>query len=84
MDSESKFKVGDLVFYRPSQRNNYANGTKQLGVVVDVIREKPPLFLSFPEKDIFEFEYKVIWINSGHVSKLLYFNLEKLETPKKQ
>ncbi len=84
MNSESKFKIGDLVYYRPVKDNRYADGTRQLGVVVEIITDQPPLFLSFPEKEIFEFEYKVIWINTGYSSKLLYFNLEKLKIPSKE
>ena len=84
MSNDTKFKVGDLVFYRPTAKNNYADGTKQLGVVVEIIREQTPLFLSFPEQEIFEYEYKVKWINSGQTSILLYFNLEKLKVPEEK
>ena len=79
----SKLKVGDLVLYRPSSRNFYADGTKQLGVVVEVFVDRTPLYINFPEKQHFEYEYKVIWINSGYTSVLLGFNLEKLKIPEK-
>ena len=79
MEKDPKFKVGDLVFYKPSSQNFYADGTNQLGVVVEIYKDKAPLFINFPEKEYFEYEYKIIWINSGYVSKLLPFNLEKLE-----
>jgi|10_taG_2_1085330.scaffolds.fasta_scaffold356072_2 hypothetical protein len=83
MHKNFKFEVGDLVFYNPSYNNSYANGTKELGVVIAIIKDRTPLFLSFPEKDYFEFEYRVKWIKSGYVSTLLGFNLKKLEIPKK-
>mgnify|MGYP003144529042 CR=1 FL=1 len=75
----TKFKVGDLVNYRPSNSNLYADGTKQLGVVIEVLVDKTPLYINFPEKEHFECEYKVIWINTGYKSVLLGFNLEKIE-----
>ncbi len=74
-----KFEVGDLVFYRPTNGNRYADGSKQLGVVIEIKKDQTPLFLSFPEKEYFEYEYRVKWINSGHISNLLGFNLKKLE-----
>ena len=76
-----KFEVGNLVYYRPSSDNIYADGTKQLGVIVDVRLDRTPLYINFPEKEYFEYEYKVIWISSGYTSILLGFNLEKLEKP---
>ncbi len=77
------FNVGDLVFYRPSSSNFYADGTKQMGVIVAVCADKTPLFVNFPEKEYFEYEYKVIWIDSGYTSTLLGFNLQKVEIPEK-
>ncbi len=79
----SELSVGDLVLYRPSSRNFYADGTKQLGVVVEIFIDRTPLHMNFPEKQYFECEYKVIWINSGYTSILLGFNLEKLKIPDK-
>jgi len=80
--NEPKFKVGDLVYYRPTYCNAYADGSKHLGVIVEVKREGLPLFLNFPENEIFEFEYIIKWINTGYTSSLMGFNLEKLEAPK--
>ncbi len=74
-----RFKVGDLVFYKPTHGNRYADGSKQLGVVIEVLKDQTPLILSCPEKEYFEFEYRVKWIDSGHISTLLGFNLKKLE-----
>jgi len=79
MNRTIKFEVGDLVYYKPTSQNFYADGTKQLGVVVEVIKDKAPLFVNFPEKEHFEYEYKIVWIHSGYTSRLLGFNLEKLE-----
>ena len=73
-----KFRVGDLVFYQPSEENRYANGEKQLGVVIKVIAEANPLFAEFPETDMFSNEYVVRWFKSGYTSTLLGFNLIKL------
>ena len=73
-----KFNVGDLVFYRPSVINFYADGTKKLGIVLDVYYDRNPLYVNFPEKQYFEYEYRVTWINTGYTSVLLGFNLEKL------
>ena len=75
----AKFKIGDLVYYRPTSENYYANGTKQLGIVVAIIKDYSPLFLNFPESKLFEYEYRIKWISSGYTSSLLGFNLEKLE-----
>ena len=74
-----KFKVGDLVYYQPSIENFYANGTRELGIILEVIKDRTPLFLNFPDGYEFEFEYRVKWISSGYVSILLGFNLKKLE-----
>lgn len=78
----NKLEVGDLVFYQPSNRNFYADGSKELGVVIEVLKERTPLFVNFPDKDYFEFEYRVKWITNGYISTLLGFNLRKLEAPK--
>ena len=80
--SEPRFKVGDLVFYRPTYNNLYADGTKELGVVIGIVRESLPLFINFPDSEYFEYEYRIKWISTGYVSNLLGFNLEKLEEPK--
>ena len=76
-----KFKVGDLVFYCPSHDNKYADGTRQLGVVLDVKTDANPLFSKYPETEAFAHEYVVKWFESGYVSALLGFNLKKLEIP---
>ncbi len=77
------FKIGDLVYYKPTNNNYYADGTKELGVIVEVFVDRTPLYVNFPEKEYFEYEYKVIWINSGYTSVLLGFNLKKLKIPEK-
>ncbi len=41
---EPKFKVGDLVFYQASEINKYANGERQMGIVLKVIPDMVPLF----------------------------------------
>jgi hypothetical protein len=82
-DTKAEFKIGDLVYYRPSQENFYANSSKQMGVVLDVIRDPTPLIHNFPEKKYFEYEYTIKWIVSGFTSRLLGFNLEKVKIPKK-
>jgi len=76
-----KFKVGDLVFYQPSEQNKYAQSEKQLGVVIKINKEAHPLFIGFPETEMFACEYVVRWIKSGYTSSLLPFNLKKLEIP---
>ena len=76
-----KFKVGDLVYYQPSEENKYACGEKQLGVVIKINKEANPLFVGFPETEMFACEYVVRWIKSGYTSSLLPFNLKKLEVP---
>ncbi len=76
-----KFKVGDLVFYQPSEDNKYACGEKQLGIVIKINTEANPLFVGFPETEMFACEYVVKWIKSGYTSSLLPFNLKKLEVP---
>ena len=77
--TKAKLKVGDLVYYNPSTENFYADGTKELGIVLEVVRDRSPLFLNFPAGQEFEYEYKVKWISNGYVSVLLGFNLKKLE-----
>ena len=77
--NSSKFKVGDLVFYNPSSDNIYADGTKQLGVVIEILFDRTPLYINFPERNYFEYEYKVIWVSSGYTSVLLGFNLKKID-----
>lgn len=74
-----KFKVGDLVYYRASRDNKYANGENQLGVVVKVIVEANPLFAGHPDTEMFTSEYVVKWFKSGYTSTLLGFNLIKLQ-----
>ena len=76
-----KFKVGDLVMYRPSEENKYADSSKQLGVILRIKKDVNPLFALHPETKMFACEYVVKWIQSGYVSALLPFNLKKLEIP---
>ena len=76
-----KFKVGDLVLYQPSEENRYADGTKQLGVILRVKKDVNPLFTLHPETKMFACEYVVKWFQSGYVSALLPFNLKKLQIP---
>ena len=78
---ERKFNVGDLVFYSPSQSNRYADGSKQLGVILKIKTDANPLFSKHPETQAFAHEYIVKWFESGYVSALLGFNLKKLEIP---
>ena len=78
-----KFNVGDLVYYKPTFQNHYADGSRELGVVLRVVKDTTPLLTSFPEKKYFEYEYTVKWMNSGFTSKLLRFNLDKLNIPSK-
>jgi len=73
-----ELKVGDLVYYKPSERNFYADGTKQLGVIIEILEDRMPLCINFPEKDFFQYEYRVLWIETGYKSVLLEFNLKKL------
>ena len=79
MAEKQKLKVGDLVIYQPSHQNFYANGSKELGVVLEILEERIPLYINFPDKNYFEHEYKVKWINSGYTSTLQGFNLKKIE-----
>ena len=79
MAEKQKLKVGDLVIYQPSHQNFYANGSKELGVVLEILEERVPLYINFPDKNYFEHEYKVKWINSGYTSTLQGFNLKKIE-----
>ena len=76
-----QFKVGDLVFYRPTDSNKYANGENQLGVVLQIRKDVNSLFAVCPETEIFATEYVVKWIESGYTTSLLPFNLKKLEIP---
>ena len=78
---EPKFKVGDLVFYQASEINKYANGEQQMGIVLKVIPEVAPLFESLPDSELWMYEFKVKWIETGYVSTLHGFNLKKIEIP---
>ena len=82
--TEPRFKVGDLVFYRSTVENYYADGSKEIGVVLSVYRDTTPLYISFPEPNIFEYEYRIKWIQSGYISTLMGFNLEKVEIPQEK
>jgi hypothetical protein len=64
---EPKFKVGDLVFYQASEINKYANGERQMGIVLKV--------------EYWAYEYKVKWIETNYTSTLHAFNLKKIEIP---
>ena len=77
----SNFNVGDLVLYVPTQPNKYANGQNQLGVIIKVKKDVNPLYILYPETQMFAREYVVKWIESGYTSSLLPFNLKKLQIP---
>ena len=78
---EPKFKVGDLVFYQASEINKYANGERQIGIVLNVIPEVAPLFEELPDAHLWMYEFKVKWIETGYCSTLHGFNLKKVEVP---
>ena len=80
----SKFKVGDLVFYQPSEINRYANGEQQMGIILEVIPETAPLFELLPDAELWSYEFKVKWIETGYTSTLHGFNLKKIEIPKQK
>ena len=73
------FKVGDLVFYQPSEENKYANGEKQLGVVLKVKFDLYPLFKGIEGFEELGRVYVVRWFVSGYTSTLMGFNLKKVE-----
>ena len=79
--TEDKLSVGDLVYYCPSENNKYADGSKQLGVILKIKVDANPLFQKYPETKLFACEYIVKWFQSGYVSALLSFNLKKLKIP---
>jgi len=81
MTEKEKLKVGDLVFYRPTEDNRYADGQRQMGVVLEVFEEANPLFVLRTETEMFADEYLVRWFESGYTSRLLSFNLKKIEIP---
>jgi len=81
MTEKEKLKVGDLVFYRPTEDNRYADGQRQMGVVLEVFEEVNPLFVLRTETEMFANEYLVRWFESGYTSRLLSFNLKKIEIP---
>lgn len=76
-----EFKVGDLVYYQPTEDNRYADGRKQMGVVLKVIKEANPLFVLRTETEMFADEYVIKWFQSGYTSTLMAFNLKKIEVP---
>jgi|TARA_R110001592_G_scaffold341527_1_gene630720 hypothetical protein len=78
---ESELKVGDLVFYRPTEENRYADGQKQMGVILEVFKEANPLFVLRTETEMFADEFLVRWFESGYTARLLSFNLKKIEIP---
>ena len=69
---ESELKVGDLVFYRPTEENRYADGQKQMGVILEVFKEANPLFVLRTETEMFADEFLVRWFESGYTSRLYY------------
>jgi hypothetical protein len=71
--------VGDLVFYQPSHDNKYADGKKQIGIILKIKVDINPLFKEFPETSMFANEYVVKWILSGYTSSLMSCNLKKLQ-----
>tara|TARA_R100000900_G_scaffold69030_2_gene54925 strand:+ start:537 stop:818 length:282 start_codon:yes stop_codon:yes gene_type:complete len=74
-------KIGDLVFYQPSEMNKYANGERQMGIVLTIIPEAAPLFEALPDAELWMYEYKIKWIETGYTSTLHAFNLKKVEIP---
>ena len=78
---EPKFKVGDLVFYQASEVNRYANGERQMGIILKVIPDMLPLFENLPDAEYWAYEYKVKWIETNYTSTLHAFNLKKIEIP---
>ena len=78
---QPKFKVGDLVFYQASEINRYANGEKQMGIILEVIPETAPLFEMLPDAELWSYEFRVKWIETGYTSTLNGFNLKKIEVP---
>ena len=76
-----KLKVGDLVYYKPAEDNRYANGEKQIGVILQVFEEANPLFVLRTETELFANEYQIKWFRSGYTSRLMEFNLKKIEVP---
>jgi hypothetical protein len=81
MVEENELKVGDLVFYRPTEENRYADGQKQMGVILEVFKEANPLFVLRTETEMFADEFLVRWFESGYTARLLSFNLKKIEIP---
>ena len=81
---EPKFKVGDLVFYQASEINKYANGEQQMGIILEVIPEVAPLFEALPNAELWCYEFRVQWIETGYTSTLHGFNLKKIEIPKEK
>jgi|TARA_B110000495_G_C22549145_1_gene332288 hypothetical protein len=81
MVEENELKVGDLVFYRPTEENRYADGQKQMGVILEVFKEANPLFVLRTETEMFADEFLVRWFESGYTSRLLSFNLKKIDIP---
>tara|TARA_R100001443_G_scaffold112607_1_gene126255 strand:+ start:218 stop:472 length:255 start_codon:yes stop_codon:yes gene_type:complete len=79
-----KLKVGDLVCYKPSEDNKYANGEQQIGVVLRVIKDVNPLFMALENSEIYMHEYVVRWFVSGYTSTLLPFNLKKFKPPQEE
>ncbi len=77
----NELKVGDLVYYKPTEDNRYADGKKQMGVVLQVIKEANPLFVLRTETEMFADEYVIKWFQSGYTSTLMAFNLKKIEIP---
>ena len=75
------FSVGDLVFYQPSETNKYANGERQMGIILDIIPEVAPLFEVLPDAELWMYEYRIKWIETGYTSTLHAFNLKKVEVP---
>ena len=73
--------IGDLVFYQPSETNKYANGERQMGIVLDIIPEVAPLFEVLPDAELWMYEYRIKWIETGYTSTLNAFNLKKVEVP---
>ena len=52
-----------------------------MGVILEVFEEVNPLFVLRTETEMFANEYLVRWFESGYTSRLLSFNLKKIEIP---
>ena len=52
-----------------------------MGVILEVFKEANPLFVLRTETEMFADEFLVRWFESGYTSRLLSFNLKKIDIP---